>query len=62
MHLRTYRDENCSRHFDLISDGKRPRSIDLVLAITSGILVVGFTFALMIPFAPRGADLSAWVR
>jgi hypothetical protein len=62
MHLHTYRDESHSRHFDLISDGKRPRSIDLVLAITSGILVVGFTFALMVPFASQVAGLSAWVR
>jgi hypothetical protein len=62
MHLHTYRDESRSRHFDLISDGKRPRSIDLVLAITSGILVVGFTFALMVPFASQVASLSAWFR
>jgi hypothetical protein len=42
MHLHTYRDESRARHFDLISDGKTPRSIDLVATITSGVLVVGF--------------------
>jgi hypothetical protein len=42
MRLQTYRDESRSRHFDLISGGERPRSIDLVLVITSGMLVVGF--------------------
>ena len=47
MHLHTYRDESRSRHFDLISEGKSPRSIDLVVAITSGILVGGFACALM---------------
>jgi hypothetical protein len=50
MHLHTYRDESRSRHVDLIIGGERLRSIDLVVAITSGILVVGFACALMIPF------------
>ena len=51
MHLHTYRDESRSRHFDLISGGKHPRSIDLVLAVTFGMLVVGFACALMVSFA-----------
>ena len=62
MRLQTYRDESRSRHFDLISGGERPRSIDLVLAITSGMLMVGFACALMVPFASTVASLSQWVR
>jgi hypothetical protein len=50
MHLHTYRDESRSRHVDLVIGRERLRSIDLVVAITSGILVVGFACALMIPF------------
>jgi hypothetical protein len=62
MRLQTYRDESRSRHFDLISGGERPRSIDLVLAISSGMLVVGFACALMVPFASTVASLSQWVH
>jgi hypothetical protein len=62
MHLHTYRDESRSRHFDLVSGGERPRSIDLVAAITSGILVVGFACALMVSFASTVPSLSAWVH
>jgi hypothetical protein len=62
MHLHTYRDESRSRHFDLISGGERPRSIDLVVAIISGILVVSFVCALMAPFASTVASLSQWVH
>ena len=62
MHLHTYRDESGSRHFDLISGGKHPRSIDLVLAVTFGMLVVGFACALMVPFASTVASLSQWLR
>ena len=51
MHLHTYRDESRSRHFDLISGGKHRRSIDLVLAVIFGMLVVGFACALMVPLA-----------
>jgi hypothetical protein len=49
MRLQTYRDESRSRHFDLICGREHPRSIDLVLVITSGMLVVGFACALMVP-------------
>jgi hypothetical protein len=62
MHLHTYRDESRSRHFDLISGGKHPRSIDLVLAVTSGMLVVGFACALMVSFASMVSSLSQWVH
>lgn len=62
MHLHVYRDESRSRHFDLISGGERPRSFDLVLAITSGILVVGFACAMMVPFVSTLPGLAAWVR
>jgi hypothetical protein len=56
MHLHTYRDESRSRHFDLISGGKRPRSIDLVLVMASGMLVVGFVcaFAWMVSSLSQG--------
>jgi hypothetical protein len=62
MRLQTYRDESRSRHFDLIFGGERPRSIGLVLVATSGMLVVGFACALMVPFASRIASFSQWIR
>jgi hypothetical protein len=62
MHLHTYRDESGSRHLDLISGGKHPRSIDLVLAVTSGMLVVGFACALMVSFASMVSGLSQWIH
>jgi hypothetical protein len=62
MHLHIYRDENRSRHFDLISGGERPRSFDLVLAITSGMLLVGFACAMMVPFMSTAPGLAAWVH
>jgi hypothetical protein len=62
MRLQTYRDESRSRHFDLIFGGEHPRSIDLVLVIISGMLVVGFACALMAPFASTVASLSQWVH
>ena len=42
MHLHTYRDESRSRHFDLIGGRGHPWSIDLVVAISLGILLIGF--------------------
>jgi hypothetical protein len=62
MRLQTYRDESRSRHLDLICGGERPRSIDLVLVTTSGVLVAGFICALMVPFASTVASLSQWVH
>jgi hypothetical protein len=62
MHLHTYRDESRCRHFDLISKGKHPRTIDLVLAVASGILAVGFACALMVPFASTVSSLSAGIH
>ncbi len=62
MPIQTYRDGSRSRHFYLITGGKRPKSIDLVLAITSGMLVAGFAYALMVPFASAVPDLIAWVH
>jgi hypothetical protein len=62
MRLQTYRDESRSRHFDLICGGEHPTSIDLVSVATSGMLVVGFTCALMVPFASTVASLSQWVH
>jgi hypothetical protein len=62
MHLHIYRDESRSGHFDVISDGKRPRSFDLVLAITSGMLLIGFACAVMVPFVSTMPGLTAWVH
>jgi hypothetical protein len=62
MHLHKYRDESRARHFDLISAGKSPRSIDLVAAITSGILMIGFACALMVSVGSMVPSLSAWAR
>ena len=62
MRLQTYRDESRSRHLDLICGGERPRSIDLVLVTTSGMLVAGFICALMAPFASTVARLSQWIH
>jgi hypothetical protein len=52
MRLHTYRDENRSRHFDLISGGDHPRSIDMVSALSAGVLVLAFAFALMTKLSP----------
>jgi hypothetical protein len=62
MRLQTYRDESRSRHFYLICGGERPRSIDLVSVTTSGMLVVGFACALMVPFVSTVASLSQRVH
>ena len=45
MHLHTYRDESRSRHLDLIGGRGHPWSIDLVVVIASGILLMGFACA-----------------
>jgi len=42
MHLHTYRDENRSRHFDLIGHNW---SIDLVAVTVAALLVAGFACA-----------------
>jgi hypothetical protein len=47
MHLHTYRNEDRSRHIDLIGGRSHPWSIDLVAATAAGILVVGFACALV---------------
>jgi len=62
MRIQTYRDESRSRHFDLVATGEHPRSIDLVWATTSGMLVLGFACALTVPFASTVANLSQWVH
>jgi uncharacterized membrane protein len=62
MRIRTYRDQTFSRHFDLICGGEHPTSIDLVSVTVSGMLVVGFACALMVPFASTVASLSQWVH
>jgi hypothetical protein len=63
MRLHTYRDESHSRHFDLVSGGKHPRSIDLVVVLTSILLVVGAVCALIGVVDPNGTvGLAHWVR
>jgi len=47
MPLQTHRDESRSRHFDLTGGGGHPWSIDLVAETASGILVVGFVWAIV---------------
>ena len=42
MHLHTYRDESRSRHFDLTGGRGHPWSIELVVAIALGILLIAF--------------------
>jgi hypothetical protein len=47
MHLRLYRDEWRSGHFDLVGEGDRPWTIDWVTMTTAAIHVVGFASALV---------------
>jgi hypothetical protein len=47
MHLRLYRDESRSGHFDLVGEGDHPWIIDLVTVTAAAILVVGFASALV---------------
>ena len=44
MHLHTYRDEDHSRHFDLVGDDW---SIDLVTVTAASLLVLGFACAVV---------------
>jgi hypothetical protein len=50
MHLHTYKDEQKSRHFDLVRDGDHPRSIDVVLVAMWSLLAVGAVCALVARF------------
>jgi hypothetical protein len=60
IRIQTYRDENRARHFDLVSAGERPRTVDLVLLFSSGMLVFGGTCALLLPFASTASGLYQW--
>jgi hypothetical protein len=63
MRLHTYRDESHSRHFDLVSGGEHPRSIDLVVILTSILLVVGAACGLIADVDASGTvGLVHWVR
>jgi hypothetical protein len=63
MRLQTYRDESHFRHLDLISGGKRPRPIDLVVILTSILLVVGAACALIADVNANGTvGLAHWIR
>jgi hypothetical protein len=44
VHLQTYRDEDRSRHFDLVGDNW---SIDLVTVTAAGVLLAGFVCAIV---------------
>jgi hypothetical protein len=46
VHLRIYRDESRSGHFDLVGEGDHPWTIDLVAVTAAAILLVGFAGAL----------------
>lgn len=48
MRIRTYRDEAYSRHFDLVSEGAQPWSVDLVSVSASTLLLAGFVSALLV--------------
>jgi hypothetical protein len=62
MHPHTYRDEGHSRHFDLVSGGWHPTSIDVVAAVAAGILVVDFACTFMVSSGSTVPSLSAWVH
>jgi hypothetical protein len=63
MRVQTYRGWSHSRHFDLISRGKHPRSVDLVVILTSILLLVGAACALIADVNANGAvGLAHWVR
>jgi hypothetical protein len=63
MRLQTYRNESHFRHLDLISRGKQPRPIDLVVILTSILLVVGAACALVADVNANGAvGLAHWLR
>ena len=63
MRLQTYRDESHSRHFDLVSGGEHPRSIDLGVILTSILLVVGAACGLIADVDASGTvGLVHWVR
>jgi hypothetical protein len=63
MRLQTYRNANRSRHFDLVSGGGHPRSVDLVVILTSILLVVGAACALVAVIDANGTvGLAHWVR
>jgi hypothetical protein len=59
MRLQTYRDESRSRHFDLISGGGHPWSIDLVAVTASAFLVMGFACALVALWGPLTGGIFA---
>jgi hypothetical protein len=63
MRLQTYRDKSHSWHVDLISGGKHPRSIDLVVILISILLVVCAACALIAVVDANGTvGLARWVR
>jgi hypothetical protein len=47
MRVHTYRDEDRSRHFDLIGGAGHPWTIDLVAVTAAAMLVVGFVCAVV---------------
>lgn len=46
MHLHVFRDESRSGHLDIVGDGNRPWTIDLVAVIVGTMLVLGFAAAI----------------
>jgi hypothetical protein len=45
MRLKTYRDQNCSWHCDLVGKGNDPWSVDLIVESMSCVLLGGFAYA-----------------
>jgi hypothetical protein len=62
MHLHTYKDDQKSRHFDLVRDGENPGSFDLVLVSIWALLAAGAVCALVAPFQSMVTTLSRWVH
>jgi hypothetical protein len=62
MHLHTYKDDQKSRHFDLVRDGQNPGSFDLVAAAIWVVLAVAAVCALVAPFHSMATALSRWVH
>ena len=62
MHLHTYRDDQKSRHFDLVRDGKHPGSVDLVSAAIWVLLAAGAVCALVATLQSTPTTLSRWVH
>ncbi len=46
MHLRVFEDKDGSGHLDIVGDGTRPWTVDLIAVALASMLVLGFVCAL----------------